>query len=308
VSWSAVRDANTGSLQPLWAFDGSFRNASQFASARTGEAFYFLNSEGLDQLTIPYSVDGASSRSEVETMSLQARRDGHWTSTVEVGWKQEAQRGLDAFDWVAPPNRFASLSLRARSPAAPSSRTQRLARTVRPANGKGQSIPLSLHNTSEGAVTVRIRNVQVAGDHQVRLVNEDTGTSYDLRRTSAPQIQTPSETTSLTLLIGTDAYVEERETELTASELQLQPGAPNPFRHKTTLTYTLPEEGNVKLEVFDVLGRRVRMLVDDRKDAGTYETTWGGGNQAGRTVASGVYLGRLTFDGQTITQKMVLVK
>jgi len=313
VSWNAVRNANSGSLQPLWAFTGSFQQAPQLASASSGEAFYFLNDQGLDQLTIPYG-EGASgsainkSASGARTLSLQVGREGQWASTVEVGWSPDARDGLDPLDWVAPPNRFANLSLRARSQSNRSSRKQLLARTVRAPYERGQSVPLVLNSASEETVALRLKNPDVAEGQQIHLLNEETGTSYDLRQSSTAEIQPSTETTRLTLLIGTDEYVQQKKTELTASELQLQPGVPNPFRQKTTLSYTVPEEGRVKLEVFDVLGRRVRVLVDGRKEAGTYRATWNGGNEAGQAVASGVYLSRLTFEGRTITQKMVLVK
>ena len=62
------------------------------------------------------------------------------------------------------------------------------------------------------------------------------------------------------------------------------------------------------LEIYDVLGRRVEVLADTRQEAGTYEVDWGGGGQSGQSVASGVYLGRLTFNGHTRTQKLVLVR
>ncbi|HKL87679.1 MAG TPA: T9SS type A sorting domain-containing protein, partial [Salinibacter sp.] len=92
------------------------------------------------------------------------------------------------------------------------------------------------------------------------------------------------------------------------SEVSLRSNYPNPFRKHTTIEYTLPEPGRVTVEVFDVLGRKVRVLVNDQRKAGPHRVTWNGQNGSGQGVASGVYLTRLTFKGETITQKMVLVK
>jgi flagellar hook assembly protein FlgD len=50
------------------------------------------------------------------------------------------------------------------------------------------------------------------------------------------------------------------------------------------------------------------VLVDERKKAGTHTVVWQGGNSSGQSVSSGVYLGRLSFDGKTRTQKLVVVK
>ena len=225
-----------------------------------------------------------------------------------MGWHPEASEGEDAYDWVAPPSRFSTLSLRARTASASGGRKQTLARDVRPPANQGQSIPLTLHSQSGDPVSLRVRGLDVVGNHQVQLVNQATGRSYDLRQDSTPRLQTSSDATSLTLLIGPDSFVRDKANELTTTDLQLQPGGPNPFREQTTLTYTLPKSGNVTLEVFDVLGRRVRVLVDESKEAGTYNAIWEGADDGGRRVASGVYLGRLTFEGQTLTQKLVLVK
>ncbi len=312
VPWSDVVSESGGGLQPLWTFDGSFSQVSTFASARTGKAFYFLNDQGLDQLTVPYSATTSSTkktekRSDVSPLTLEVQQ-GDAESTVQVGWSENAKEGLDAFDWVAPPSRFSALSLRTRAEQVQASRQQSLARSVRPRNDRGQSFPLTLQAETTDPVQLRAKNPAVFANQELRLVNEKTGTSHDLHKEPSREIQPSSETTTFTLLVGTKSYVESKEEALSASELQLRPGYPNPFRQNTTLSYTLPEDGTVKLEVFDVLGRRVRVLVDERKEAGTYEATWNGGNDAGSTVSSGVYLGRLTFDGKTITQKMVLVK
>ena len=314
VPWSEVVNASGGGLQPLWSFSGGFSRVSTFASAATGEAFYFLNDQNLDQLTIPYAATpspSATEKSQVEAdlsmLTLEVQQVGK-TASVQLGWAKDASAGVDRFDWVAPPTRFATLSLRSRPEQASSRRRKSLARNIRPPAKEGQSFTLRLDASSDETVQFRLNEADAFSGQELRLVNENTGRTYDLRNQELPAFQPRSETTKLTLLAGTERYVREKQKALSASELQLQPGYPNPFRQKTTLTYTVPDSGPVKLEVFDVLGRRVRVLVDERKEAGTYEVTWNGGNDAGRSVASGVYLGRLTFNGQTITQKMVHVK
>jgi hypothetical protein len=312
VAWSDVVTANGGGLQPLWGFSGIFSRASTFASARTGRAFYFLNNQGLDQLIIPYSASALSAEkteesSDISPLTLDVQQ-GEGQSTVQLGWSEVAEEGIDSFDWVAPPSRFSAVSLRSRSRQASSTRQQSLARTVKTHSDRGQSFPLTLKASTTAPVQFRAKNTEAFSDQELRLLNEKSGKSYDLHEEPSPQIQPSFESTAFTLLVGTESYVQEKKEALSATELQLRPGYPNPFRQKTTLSYIVPKDGTVKLEVFDVLGRRVRVLVDERKEAGTYEATWNGGNDAGSAVASGVYLGRLTFDGQTVTQKMVLVK
>jgi flagellar hook assembly protein FlgD len=64
----------------------------------------------------------------------------------------------------------------------------------------------------------------------------------------------------------------------------------------------------VRIEVYDVLGRRIRTLVDERRRAGPHRTVWRGRNALGRKVASGVYFLRLRAGETTATRKVVIVR
>jgi len=88
---------------------------------------------------------------------------------------------------------------------------------------------------------------------------------------------------------------------------------PNPFNPSTKIQIALPEEGRVRLVVYNALGQEVATLFDGNKGAGFFTTDWNGRNQKGKKVGSGVYLYRLTvIDGAghlqyTSTKRMVLV-
>jgi hypothetical protein len=88
----------------------------------------------------------------------------------------------------------------------------------------------------------------------------------------------------------------------------LHPAQPNPFNPTTTLSFDLAARGHVQLEVYDVMGRRVRTLVNEVRDAGRYQLMWDGKNSAGRSVASGLYFARMEAEGFTATEKMTLLK
>jgi hypothetical protein len=91
---------------------------------------------------------------------------------------------------------------------------------------------------------------------------------------------------------------------------RLEQNAPNPFNPSTTLRYAVEHDGaHVMLAVYDVSGRRVATLVDGRHGSGRYSTVWAGADDAGKTVASGVYFCRLSIDGEwSETRKLVLLK
>jgi hypothetical protein len=83
----------------------------------------------------------------------------------------------------------------------------------------------------------------------------------------------------------------------------LEQNYPNPFNATTTLRYTVPAAGWIKLSVYNILGQKVATLVDGVQPVGYHSVTWNGTN-----VASGVYIYRLEAQGHTLTHKMLLLK
>ena len=88
---------------------------------------------------------------------------------------------------------------------------------------------------------------------------------------------------------------------------------PNPFNSETVIRYTLPYQGSVSLDICDLLGRKIRTLVDEIKPAGSYSVQWDGRNEEGENVSSGIYLYRIRAkaegggDFRTV-RKMVLIR
>ena len=82
---------------------------------------------------------------------------------------------------------------------------------------------------------------------------------------------------------------------------------PNPFNPSTIIPYQLPALTHVRLEVFNVLGQHVATLVDREQPAGRHTATWYGTDAAGRAVAAGLYLYRISGTGPSETRRMVLV-
>ncbi len=78
---------------------------------------------------------------------------------------------------------------------------------------------------------------------------------------------------------------------------------PNPFNPSTTISYSIPEEAKVNIEIYDMLGRRVTTLFDGVKTAGKYQTTWNADN-----CASGIYFYKLTTKNFNRTKKLILMK
>ncbi len=92
------------------------------------------------------------------------------------------------------------------------------------------------------------------------------------------------------------------------SQFVLEQNYPNPFNPTTTIAFSLNRRENVKIELFNIAGQKVRTLLDETRSAGEHVVLWNGRDDAGRPVATGTYLYRLTTDDQVQTKKMLLIK
>ncbi|HOP07404.1 MAG TPA: T9SS type A sorting domain-containing protein [candidate division Zixibacteria bacterium] len=85
---------------------------------------------------------------------------------------------------------------------------------------------------------------------------------------------------------------------------------PNPFNAGTMIEFYLPRDGLVHLDIFNLLGQKVRTLLDGEFLRGrrSYRIEWNGQNETGREVATGIYFYRLTLDQAVQTRKMLLIR
>ena len=82
---------------------------------------------------------------------------------------------------------------------------------------------------------------------------------------------------------------------------------PNPFGGGTTIRFDVPRTAQVRIEVFDAQGRRVRTLADHSFEAGAHSISWDGTDASGRRAGPGVYLYRMTSTGFSEQKRMVLL-
>ena len=88
----------------------------------------------------------------------------------------------------------------------------------------------------------------------------------------------------------------------------LRQNYPNPFNPSTSISYDILDAANVTIRIYDLLGRNVKTLVNEYKNAGSYVAVWNGLDQSGARVTSGVYIYQLETEKFTDTRKMLLLK
>jgi hypothetical protein len=97
--------------------------------------------------------------------------------------------------------------------------------------------------------------------------------------------------------------IEEFNQGVLPTAYSLEQNYPNPFNPSTAIAYTLPEDGNVELKVFDLSGRQVDVLVQEHQSAGSYRLTLDGSH-----MSSGIYIYTLSSGNVHLTRKMILLK
>lgn len=89
---------------------------------------------------------------------------------------------------------------------------------------------------------------------------------------------------------------------------RLSQNSPNPFNSETEIGYQLPETGPVTLTIYNLIGQRICVLVDERKPAGYHFVGWDGKDDSGSLLTSGMYLYVLQAGDFLQTRKMVLMR
>ncbi|MDZ7375525.1 MAG: T9SS type A sorting domain-containing protein, partial [candidate division KSB1 bacterium] len=83
---------------------------------------------------------------------------------------------------------------------------------------------------------------------------------------------------------------------------------PNPFNTQTSIKYEIPTDGQVKIMISNVLGRKIKTLVDEFHKAGFYTIYWDGRDDLGESVVSGIYFYSLITPTERLTRKMVIAR
>lgn len=317
VPVSQLRAVNTdGSLQEVFGYTGTFvpKTGSDAIGPYQG-ALVRLSGGQTGTLVIDPTRDdsGASPQKAAPGMAwhvdVSARIDRARDAVNTFGVARGADDGVDTMDGREPPpvGDYVSLAFR------PSSQDGRYWRDVRSGGESLQTWTAEVRTNVSGMVTLRATALQsVPEGMAVWLADPALNLTQNLRETSRYRFSASGEeaTRRLRFLVGTPAAVQEALGREGArpQRVRLLPSVPHPVRVHATLRYEVPEPTRVTLELYDLLGRRVAMLVDDRRvEAGTHAYSWTPG-AGGQAVPSGTYLLRLRAGETTRTRRLVVVR
>jgi hypothetical protein len=109
--------------------------------------------------------------------------------------------------------------------------------------------------------------------------------------------------------IGHFLYVEEdKHEDIKPLTFALMPNYPNPVKSMTTIKYSLPEETEVCLKIFNIMGQQVNTFRQGKQPAGQHQIHWNCRDERGQRVSAGVYIYRLEAGVVSDTKKMVVIR
>ena len=323
VPLDLVRLERSGTAPQLQAYEGTWRDETSVMKPFQGYAL-FVPGEA-DRLIIEpplgSAVRPASPPRATNDTGAQGEDAPSWAVriTATVGHARDdnnvamamagAVEGHDGLDWFEPPliGEYVSVSF-----AAPPGVDAPLTIDARPIPDEGAVWPLAVRSNLGGPVELTFEGLEsVPADFVVWLVDVAGGTVKDLRNEHVHSFasQGNGAAIQLQLIVGSETYAQTTSSfDGTApTDFHLAQSYPNPFRATTTIQYGLPNAELVKLEVFDVVGRRVAVLVDEEQEQGYHQAIWSASG-GGLELASGVYVYRLRAGSFVATKRMIVVK
>jgi hypothetical protein len=181
---------------------------------------------------------------------------------------------------------------------------------IRPESRDITEWDLTLRSEQKKQVAIDFAGAETVPQNQaVVLIDEGLGRYQDLRGNSRYVKQPEKPVSVLKVLVGDPGAVFARAAQCVPNEFALLQNYPNPFNPSTTIPVVLPGQCVLALEIFNVLGQRIRVLYHGAIDGGNHYFDWDGRNDIGTTVASGPYVYRMAIAGQsTLSKRMLLLR
>lgn len=257
------------------------------------------------------------------TLQISAKAGVALDSINYVGARSAAAEEYDDFDRMEPPVIGEYVSVYVDNEKW-TKNPMKYTADFRPTSQETYEWPLRVNsNTASGEVVLQFSGMaNLPAGFEAYLVDEAYGVARNLRRNPEYRFVAGANGVekALKLLVGKPEALEKYSNgiALVPKAFELSQNFPNPFAAKfqqsfTAIRYTLPKSANVTVEVYNMLGQKVRTLVAGQAQAADYYlATWDGRDEAGKEVSSGVYVYRLLAESNgerfSSTKKLLLVK
>lgn len=320
VSWANSFREDSTVERILWSYDHGFDTTSQMIDPFTG---YFIKnrSDRVKKIRI--------SSAPVDPTSALLKNDRQLPLPGADEWKiritAESQRSVDAVNFIGVLSRsidgidqddFSS------PPVSPSddlslyfvNGKDRLSADYRSIDSDGHSWNMEVTSSASGIpFSVKLTKFnEIPKNFKIFLLDIEKERAYDITESMvySGRFEKKEYRRHFKILIGTDEFIGSNTDgiPIIPIEFALFQNFPNPFNPRTTIRYALARSGNVRLEIFNLIGQKVKTLVHENLKTGQYSADWDGTNDRGTQVATGVYYYRLQTSHFQEVKKMTFIK
>ncbi|MBN1352205.1 hypothetical protein JXJ21_22600 [candidate division KSB1 bacterium] len=312
IPWATIKSLN-GISQPIWAYNGSFSQASDF---KPYEGYYLDNTNaGLSVLRVPAATVLARSARSIRMADATWRVQIKLTagefedSAAWLGVAETASPMIDQFNLRKPRAQGSLPSIYfGRNEWDPNYST--FAPDIRPSIERGESWEFEIYSNQREPIVLTFDAIdRIPAEFKVYLVDETSARYLDLRENSQYQFKPVTEISKFSPLAGDDEALKEKLSTVLPEEFALGYNFPNPFNPATTIRLAIPAKSGIDLKIDNIRGELVRVLHSGILEAGRHWINWDGTNESGRHVASGLYLCQfVTQTGIRTVSKMILMK
>ncbi len=243
------------------------------------------------------SSDNQASKKQVITLLAQGD-ESFGTRSVQLAIYPESQnQNLNKFDTELPPQPFEVSQL---ALIDETNETSKFIRKALISSETGYSVPLAFELLESQNLQLQVEFTDEL--NEAGLINLANGRYYSLTK-DLIQINLPKGNHKFQFVAGESSFINEQQAALMPKDFSLVQNYPNPFNPSTQIAFSLPTASTVKLEVFDLLGRRVALLADGMLNAGYHTRLFDGSD-----LSSGMYLYRIQAGEFVQVKKMMMLK
>ncbi|MGD9488593.1 MAG: choice-of-anchor D domain-containing protein [Calditrichaceae bacterium] len=306
VDWAAI---NTSAIQggTLNYYNGTGWEAASDLQPFKGYAVYAMNDTVLN---IP-AVEGTASKSKLsqsETaqkewyFQIRAAKGKYKDDNNYAGARSGALNARDRLDILEPPviGDYVSLFFESEDENDPG----KFMGDFRTPEEEGYSFDFRVVSNFSGTTEIQVDPVNLPEYYEWILVSPESKIIY-------PNgiIQTDRSEKNYRLVVGSKSYLDGVSADFLELPVafKLNQNYPNPFNPETNVRFELPIEGIVSVDIYDILGRRVKNIYGNEfMEAGYHKIIWDGSNNTGQKAASGIYFLHLKAGQYSKTIKMIL--
>ena len=322
VQWAAVISIAENNLPQNAELKAYNRRYTSSSTLEPCNGYYFFNeTSSRTSLKIPYPFDGTGANHRTVEMpavdwkvQLVFNSDLNRDAENYLGISPQAQVDRDALDSRKPPLFLDQGFLYFARPEW-DSQYSRFSADFRPRLGEGQVWAFEVSNPRLSPGKIQFKGIEkIPAEDEAWLINLHNTVPINLRAQSDYTYQTVAAKMPFKLVVGKNAFVQQEASTHVPTQLELAQNFPNPFSPlergtATSITFKLPQESHVSLEVISLLGQRVKILAEGVLAPAVYTRLWDGTDQLGQPAAAGIYFYRLRNNGKIVqTRKMILTR